>query len=164
MQPFQSTLPLRGATVKTKTKAKVTLFQSTLPLRGATLRKEEAPWGVIFQSTLPLRGATDLHLAGIGVVVFQSTLPLRGATNWQDEICLFCQISIHAPLTGSDMNHHAQRSAFSISIHAPLTGSDRVVYQTRLSRSDFNPRSPYGERLEKTIQYPKTKNFNPRSP
>ena len=67
-----------------------------------------------------LRDLTD----DMYLCVFQSTLPLRGAT----------------------FENFAFVSGAGISIHAPLTGSDRVVYQTRLSRSDFNPRSPYGER------------------
>ena len=35
----------------------------------------------------------------------------------------------------------------SISIHAPLTGSDRSGSICFNQREDFNPRSPYGERL-----------------
>ena len=57
---------------------------------------------------------------------FQSTLPLRGATPKR----------IHYYLL-----HH-------ISIHAPLTGSDLVALFRLLCGLYFNPRSPYGERLE----------------
>ena len=39
-----------------------------------------------------------------------------------------------------------------ISIHAPLTGSDRLSQLTSLIQSDFNPRSPYGERLVFFVQ------------
>ena len=55
---------------------------------------------------------------------FQSTLPLRGATSW--------------------IKDKAGRKV--ISIHAPLTGSDRPAASQCWSPSDFNPRSPYGER------------------
>ena len=41
---------------------------------------------------------------------------------------------------------------FDISIHAPLTGSDSCAALRIYSRGDFNPRSPYGERLEQAIQ------------
>ena len=56
---------------------------------------------------------------------FQSTLPLRGATltllgNVQRK-----EISIHAPLTGSDRQEAGVGPPPLISIHAPLTGSDR---------------------------------------
>ena len=38
-----------------------------------------------------------------------------------------------------------------ISIHAPLTGSDRHVYMPLSGWINFNPRSPYGERLPATV-------------
>ena len=63
------------------------------------------------------------------------------------------EISIHAPLTGSDwiccwVDHPAM-----ISIHAPLTGSDvRRSICSSLS-SNFNPRSPYGERQQDCTKF-----------
>ena len=73
---------------------------------------------------------------------FQSTLPARGAT----------------------MNHLTGVVACDISIHAPRTGSDESL--TRLTRagSDFNPRSPHGERLKRRVRPGGTEDFNPRSP
>ena len=56
--------------------------------------------------------------------LFQSTLPIRGATQKYLKRCWVSEISIHAPHTGSDTTR-AMRST---------------------SKSDFNPRSPYGER------------------
>ena len=55
-------------------------FQSTLPLRGATLRYGIPYQGSKFQSTLPLRGATCTVPSVMASRLFQSTLPLRGAT------------------------------------------------------------------------------------
>ena len=78
-------------------------------------------------------------------------------------------ISIHAPLTGSDLlqplpepvrPHFNPRSPYGerpgppgrrnhppcISIHAPLTGSDVAQITASSLHTDFNPRSPYGER------------------
>ena len=78
-------------------------------------------------------------------------------------------ISIHAPLTGSDVYMFSQsfdvdkfqstlplRGATTlngitgilcyISIHAPLTGSDVRKLTMSLLTLNFNPRSPYGER------------------
>ena len=51
-----------------------------------------------------------------------------------------------------------------ISIHAPLTGSDISSYLLLMSRPDFNPRSPYGERPIKRPIPMAPGNFNPRSP
>ena len=56
---------------------------------------------------------------------FQSTLPLRGATRKKQAAIDICVISIHAPLTGSDV--------YTMSV--------------RQGGENFNPRSPYGERL-----------------
>ena len=58
----------------------------------------------IFQSTLPLRGATNCSSVRTDSLLFQSTLPLRGATPQGDSPARIDEISIHAPLTGSD--HH----------------------------------------------------------
>ena len=56
---------------------------------------------------------------------FQSTLPVWGAT----------------------MQVERRSSKASISIHAPRVGSDTVIWSTERSLTDFNPRSPCGERL-----------------
>ena len=57
-------------------------------------------------------------------VTFQSTLPLRGATEAELASVTDLPISIHAPLTGSDVAFTKRRDWHPISIHAPLTGSD----------------------------------------
>ena len=82
--------------------------------------------------------------------IFQSTLPLRGATGEYRATEKLQRISIHAPLTGSDLTRpgisrrggyfnprspYGERhicpelaaDAEEISIHAPLTGSDRLA-------------------------------------
>ncbi len=129
-------------------------FQSTLPLRGATLHPPTLKnFSTVFQSTLPSRGATDadtvcrrpchisIHapLAGSDPEPtflpreegdqFQSTLPSRGATTY-----LTCNpggrshISIHAPLAGSDgVVGESVAMRQNISIHAPLAGSDKYT-------------------------------------
>ena len=74
--------------------------------------------------------------------IFQSTLPVRGAT-------------------------HAFRNPDSrqaISIHAPREGSDQYRCAGSRYRTDFNPRSPWGERLWRISDLSFSGNFNPRSP
>ena len=51
-----------------------------------------------------------------------------------------------------------------ISIHAPRTGSDGPPGRTTALRSDFNPRSPHGERRRRTVEEDEEEYFNPRSP
>ena len=101
---FQSTLPVRGATIKISGHRPIaSRFQSTLPVRGATgsqrsglpKRKDfnpRSPCGerhgfavfldgsAQFQSTLPVRGATNEDAPVVEKKEFQSTLPVRGAT------------------------------------------------------------------------------------
>ena len=102
---------------------------------------------LVFQSTLPARGATggvpERHRAPLNFNPrsphgerqsssgrrpaerrFQSTLPARGATRALLRACPVCMISIHAPRTGSDLPSASGRPA----------------------DSNFNPRSPHGER------------------
>ena len=145
-------------------------FQSTLPLRGATIvcRPANLQQGISIHA--PLTGSDQ----GYGVLcilplLFQSTLPLRGATLSRGRRILFDGISIHAPLTGSDFLcfcHNFLTCEFQstlplrgatstrapkgqkrkISIHAPLTGSDGQGVAVPIGSAHFNPRSPYGER------------------
>ena len=57
------------------------------------------------------------------------------------------EISIHAPLAGSDLMHAGYKELISyISIHAPLAGSDRGHSASEFIQLNFNPRSPCGER------------------
>ena len=56
-------------------------------------------------------------------------------------------ISIHAPRTGSDVDLVTLDAEVQcISIHAPRTGSDHSCFAFNVASSNFNPRSPHGER------------------
>ena len=82
----------------------LTEFQSTLPVRGATLYNGELV-GVYEISIHAPRAGSDQ--GGVCVMVdaegFQSTLPVRGATLFLPLNNLgHCEISIHAPRAGSD--------------------------------------------------------------
>ena len=78
-------------------------FQSTLPMRGATVcRVAILVQSWIFQSTLPMRGATLVDSTLCNQVIFQSTLPMRGATPSVWSISTTIRFSIHTPHAGSD--------------------------------------------------------------
>ena len=145
-------------------------FQSTLPVRGATLLPLPVVRYLEFQSTLPSRRATNVIWCRKGAHEFQSTLPSRGATVDLLGLGGGALISIHAPLAGSDsalpfrayaliifqstlpsrgatVRRSKSISMMScISIHAPLAGSDAWEARTLLCPVYFNPRSPRGER------------------
>ena len=72
--------------------------------------------------------------------------PRTGSDHGNRRACARRFISIHAPRTGSDAVGREPRKTETISIHAPRTGSDTACWATAPSRSNFNPRSPHGER------------------
>ena len=98
-----------------------------------------------------MRGATaycfTLHIMPFS---FQSTLPVRGATAGCVEIASIKKISIHAPRAGSDDASGSTtktRNAFQSTL--PVRGATRQYGVTQGSRTNFNPRSPCGERRRK---------------
>ena len=123
---FQSTLPLRGATVWARIIMHVPNdFNPRSPCGERQDAQPVANFLGKFQSTLPLRGATWRPANNLaGIKIFQSTLPLRGAT----------------------LNRWIFMTYASISIHAPLAGSDPTGPPRKNSCPYFNPRSPCGER------------------
>ena len=123
---FQPTLPARGATRGGDERGGVMAFQPTLPARGATGGFRVSGRGDGFQPTLPARGATAICWTSLWGWIFQPTLPARGATG----------------------NHHHQCGDGPISTHAPRTGSDAFSKGAVKFYSDFNPRSPHGERQD----------------
>ena len=146
---FQSTLPVGGATGRLMALDLSQLFQSTLPVGGATAHAAPACRPGFISIHAP-RGGSDLHQVfkqwidgdfnprspwgerldckpvGYGLSRFQSTLPVGGATS--------------LPMRGANFK--------VISIHAPRGGSDSIRRRYRNRVLDFNPRSPWGERLQ----------------
>ena len=83
---------------------------------------------------------------------FQSTLPMRGATRrLRARPRSPDAISIHAPRAGSDpVLGDLAREAETISIHAPRAGSDLFRHYSAQQYENFNPRSPCGERRQRS--------------
>ena len=150
--PFQSTLPLRGATPILRQHMTKVKFQSTLPLRGATNTAKDRMPKIAISIHAPLTGSDSRrhyrkasngnfnprspygerqYVKGLLVylALFQSTLPLRGATSGDQK----------------------DQQKTDISIHAPLTGSDSGCLRQARTGKDFNPRSPYGERQQNLL-------------
>ncbi len=145
------------------------LFQSTLPARGATFHSIQAPSLDLFQSTLPARGATAqrLHRRVVGDISIHA--PRTGSDDVAADMVRQSPdfnprsphgerrpdvrqytsayiISIHAPRMGSDAGFARDDSQASISIHAPRMGSDARAAIWLPTSTNFNPRSPHGER------------------
>ena len=123
---FQSTLPLRGATGNHCDNGNRLMISIHAPLTGSDPLGPCGPTcSFYFNPRSPYGERRYRVCKGSRASKFQSTLPLRGATS---TIWVF-------PLI------------LSISIHAPLTGSDRLRLASWYHPENFNPRSPYGERL-----------------
>ena len=123
-------------------------FQSTLPMRGATIHHHNTTiWNRHFNPHSPCgerheqpliittSGGISIHTPHAGsdtpspskrckLVLFQSTLPMRGATD-----------SVYHEINGAD-----------ISIHTPHAGSDADNAGFVSTEYNFNPHSPCGER------------------
>ena len=121
---FQSTLLMRGATVKACPYRRIQKFQSTLLMRGATKAELARLFANIFQSTLLMRGATEAMECIKHKRVFQSTLLMRGAT---------CRVLL---------NHDRKEYFNPRSSCEERLGRD----SRRMRRTDFNPRSSCEER------------------
>ena len=129
-------------------------FQSTLPLWGATSYNANGQYSLEFQSTLPLWGATRPRVNAGVLPVFQSTLPLWGATEKESQPYFKIAISIHAPLVGSDPVDRAfiiWIAQFQSTL--PLWGATLCVVRSSLTAMNFNPRSPCGERRSVGYQF-----------
>ena len=145
---FQSTLPMRGATIIALTSAVLAIISIHAPHAGSDIVAQllfvpslyfnpRSPCGerrtcppstcqtCRFQSTLPMRGATNPLIGIAARQAFQSTLPMRGATHLSSDSRATRKISIHAPHAGSDVSSlNSYLFPAYISIHAPHAGSD----------------------------------------
>ena len=125
LSPFQSTLPVRGATCRLYRDAQRFAISIHAPRAGSDtqLRRADRQKGHFN----PRSPCGERHLDSIG-----STKRY---------------ISIHAPRAGSDTNATAgYLTAPVISIHAPRAGSDHISIVLSSCNVYFNPRSPCGER------------------
>ena len=124
---FQSTHPLRGATLLCLRRAKNKRISIHAPLAGCDKPPNQAQVKIFyFNPRTPCGVRPPSPPQSSKLRSFQSTHPLRGAT---EQILLKAindgHISIHAPLAGCDCLASARnRHRLSISIHAPLAGCD----------------------------------------
>ena len=112
-QPFQSTPPVKAATLSHISRGFQSSFQSTPPVKAATQRSSRVRFAVVFQSTPPVKAATMSPLTLFASVsVFQSTPPVKAATCIHSEGSYGNGISIHAAREGGDpARRHPERPA-----------------------------------------------------
>ena len=95
-----------------------------------------------FQSTRPVRGATLICWIDVMIHLFQSTRPVRGATSRSAEECHFGEVSIHAPRAGRDIASCGQSNlAIRFNPRAPC-GARQVLTKTGMLLSSFQSTRP----------------------
>ena len=140
---FQSTLPVKGATLRRKRQADVFRVSIHAPGEGSdSVNHHNAP--VLDVSIHAPGEGSDLPARSSGChrVWFQSTLPVKGATTTAPIDRSQHPVSIHAPGEGSDVSALFVFRGFGVSIHAPGEGSDRMVLFTSSIRLPFQSTLP----------------------
>ena len=147
------------------------LFQSTLPARGATGRSKMTTLTRDISIHAPRTGS-DVDFSGLmeKSILISIHAPRTGSDNKiRQEMQQFQQISIHAPRTGSDLRNnlaytskihfnprspHGERRAGNVvrsqprefQSTLPARGATWHPHGATGNAEDFNPRSPHGER------------------
>ena len=117
-------------------------FQSTLPMKGATLLFNLTVNIRVFQSTLPMKGATNQNSHSPVLSLFQSTLPMKGATKRDAPVLNARVVSIHAPNEGSDEGRRVTALAiYEFQSTLPMKGATCRVCTFPVRLTGFNPRS-----------------------
>ena len=130
-------------------------FQSTLPLRGATLPQEACQTMSTYFNPRSPCGERPLyrHCRSLSGADFNPRSPCGERRVGRYALSAAHAISIHAPLAGSDRRRMQRKfTRQAISIHAPLAGSDRRCAGFQQGSFHYNPRSPCGERLDVMIE------------
>ena len=129
-----------------KTRDQRETFQPTLPARGATRRFAFFDAAIQFQPTLPARGATRRLWYGYSATNFNPRSPHGERLCLNDRRIKNVKFQPTLPARGATIIRSGLRDAIDISTHAPRTGSDANTGAVADSVTNFNPRSPHGER------------------
>ena len=125
----------------------VALFQSTLPVWGATQRLLlTLPEELNFNPRSP---CGERHLPTRPGLLYKYFNPRSPCGERQDQTSRKTpekRFQSTLPVWGATGVVSAQSSTSSISIHAPRVGSDDRNYTSSIVTTNFNPRSPCGER------------------
>ena len=123
------------------------MFQSTRPVRGATVREQDLSDIPLVSIHAPRAGRdAGNRRCRLCTEVFQSTRPVRGATLPYTIPPSLHRVSIHAPRAGCDDGRTNYLHARRVSIHAPRAGRDIVTPPLHPHPEGFNPRAPCGAR------------------
>ncbi len=163
-------------------------FQSTRPVRGATLaRKIGTAFLVCFNPRAPCGARPINHQHHEVTKMFQSTRPVRGATREGRLMGMAAVVSIHAPRAGRDYRRaggmagdrsfnprapcgarlgRAQRTLKRESFQStrPVRGATSSQTRNRYQTHGFNPRAPCGARQKSGSSKPSKQPFQSTRP
>ena len=144
LKKFQSTHPVRGATLTKSCSLTLSTISIHAPRAGCDLYR----WTYVklandFNPRTPCRVRQSCSSSQADHSSFQSTHPVQGATLHTQRFPHRFEISIHAPRAGCDAVHGLELLRHVISIHAPRAGCDPSwSMQPSQTRRYFNPRTP----------------------
>ena len=186
---FQSTHPVRGATLFPHGHTVAGVFQSTHPVRGATdkLVRLRAVFHISIHA--PREGCDELHAGAAAVNVgisihapregcdaepmacgsadttFQSTHPVRGATKTRRRLTIVKKFQSTHPVRGATLDRCDVRTGRRISIHAPREGCDGYRSTRPHAARQFQSTHPVrGATRLRDSSSSTPRYFNPRTP
>ena len=122
---FQSTRPMRGATMRRSSKHEIQGVSIHAPHAGRdSLRRWMRLSAKRFNPRAPCGARLRFFLPTPAPMQFQSTRPVWGATGCQREFDVRVTVSIHAPRVGRDRCRSCNNGRSRVSIHAPRVGRD----------------------------------------
>ena len=167
---FQSTHPVRGATIATTRSSKSAGFQSTHPVRGATCNCPHWCYWCPISIHAPREGCDPTQLSTLpthtyfnprtphGVRLYRLINIPEGSVDFNPRTphgVRRLKYYISNPSRAFQSTHPSRGATYrslicrpnmSISIHAPLTGCDKMGRAYCHRRTYFNPRTPHGVR------------------
>ena len=165
-EPFQSTLPVWGATRRYPRRASRCRFQSTLPVWGATITSHIVVHITEISIHAPRVGSDFFaRAASLFAWSFQSTLPVWGATGGNRvRLPAASHFNPRSPCGERLQGLNTRGETLEFQSTLPVWGATISAVNGYVIGADFNPRSPCGERLTRIYVDTQARDFNPRSP
>ena len=147
---FQSTHPLRGATIAALYSFSPESISIHAPLAGCDVRSARLFYPRVISIHAPLAGCDPAPLSRMshGPRYFNPRTPcgVRPSPAWAS--CLRRQFQSTHPLRGATIWTLHNCTPAGISIHAPLAGCDSRACRSSTTAFYFNPRTPCGVRRD----------------
>ena len=129
-------------------------FQSTRPVRGATIHRRVSEHARHVSIHAPRAGRDTYAILCTSRSTVSIHAPRAGRDNRDNYSVTFGMVSIHAPRAGRDESWSGALQVLDVSIHAPRAGRDSRKDGGYREAYSFNPRAPCGARLASLLNAP----------